>query len=246
LRPGEAEALLAACRPSPRALVEALLETGCRKGELLSLTWGQIEGMQVDGPAVTWTPKATMFLPARKTKTKTARRIPISSRLRAIWELRRLDPAGQPLPLDAFVFGTAVGDRVGNVDRAWREAVLKAHGVTPQYTQTGNLTAASRAALKTIDLHLHDLRREAGSRWLDGGMPLHAARDLLGRSNVSQTSTYLATTATSLHDAMARFESACNARATDARPGGHDGSQTATGEDERPNETAVGRNQPLM
>jgi hypothetical protein len=50
------------------------------------------------------------------------------------------------------------------------------------------------------------VRREAGSRWLDGGMPLHAVRDLLGHSNVSQTSTYLSTTSASLHDAMSRFE----------------------------------------
>lgn len=57
--------------------------------------------------------------------------------------------------------------------------VLKAHSHTPKYTGTANLTAASRAALDAIDLHFHDLRREAGSRWLEGGVPLHTIRDWL-------------------------------------------------------------------
>jgi integrase len=84
--------------------------------------------------------------------------------------------------------------------------VLKAHGHEPTYTETANLTVDSRTALDAIDLHFHDLRREAGSRWLEGGMPLHAIRDLLGHANVSQTSTYLSTTTSSLHEAMQRFE----------------------------------------
>ena len=54
-----------------------------------------------------------------------------------------------------------------------------------------NLTAASRATLATIDLHFHDLRREAGSRWLEGGVPLHTIRDWLGHTSIAQTSTYL-------------------------------------------------------
>ncbi len=191
LEAGECEALLAACGPHLRACVEAALETGCRRGELLSMQWKQIEGIEIDGSTVTWTSKAALFLPHHKTKTKTDRRIPISTRLKSILEMRRYDPAGQPHPLNAFVFGSQVGTRVEGFGRAWDTAVLKSHGHRPAYTETATLTPASRAALKAIDLHFHDLRREAGSRWLDGGMPLHAVRDLLGHSNVSQTSTYL-------------------------------------------------------
>ena len=85
-------------------------------------------------------------------------------------------------------------------------AVLKAHGQTPAYTRTGNLTADSRVAYRTIDLHFHDLRREAGSRWLEGGVPLHTIRDWLGHTNIAQTSTYLAGTIQTEHDAMRKFE----------------------------------------
>jgi integrase len=64
-------------------LVTAALETGCRKGELLSLQWRQILAREV-------------FLPAGKTKAKKTRRIPISSVLRdvlaAAGTIRRLSP----------------------------------------------------------------------------------------------------------------------------------------------------------
>jgi integrase len=68
-------------------------------------------------------------------------------------------------------------------------AVLKAHGHKPTFTKTANLSTESRAALESIDLHLHDLRREAGSRWLEGGVPLHTVRDWLGHTSIAQTST---------------------------------------------------------
>ena len=45
---------------------------------------------------------------------------------------------------------------------------------------------------KIEDLHFHDLRREAGSRWMDAGVPLATIQRWLGHANVSQTSTYLA------------------------------------------------------
>jgi integrase len=44
LESGEAERLLNACGPHLRALVEAALETGCRRGELLALQWHQVRG----------------------------------------------------------------------------------------------------------------------------------------------------------------------------------------------------------
>jgi integrase len=45
------------------------------------------------------------------------------------------------------------------------------------------LTPTSRAAYAAVGLHFHDLRREAGSRWLEGGVPLHKVRDRLGHAN---------------------------------------------------------------
>ena len=153
LADGEEARLLTACGPHLRALVEAAIETGCRKGELLSLQWQQIEGMRVEGQEVTWAPRAEIFLPHQKTKTKKDRRVPLSSRLKAILAMRRFNPKGDPMPPDAYVFGSEIGTPVDGFKRAWGTAVLKAHGHTPVYTGTGNLTPECRAALATIDLH---------------------------------------------------------------------------------------------
>jgi integrase len=235
LREGEAEALLAACGPHLRAVVECALATGMRRGEILGLRWRDVQGRE-------------LRLPAASTKTRTGRTIPISTRLAAILECRKLDPAGAPLPPEAFVFGDSLGHQVKDVGRAWESAVLRAHGRTPGYTRTANLDAASRAALAAIDLHFHDLRREAGSRWLEGGVALHTIRDWLGHVSIAQTSTYLAGTMTSQHNAMAAFEArtACNELATPDRTGHHRRPQTAAEPDETPNKTAVGRGRAIM
>jgi hypothetical protein len=60
--------------------------------------------------------------------------------------------------------------------------------------------------LKAIDLHFHDLRHEAGCRWLEAGWPLHHVQEMLGHTNLSQTSTYLHASETGLQESMRRFE----------------------------------------
>lgn len=143
-----------------RDLVIATLETGLRAGELLSLQWHQVR----------FSPRAEIFLPAQKTKAKRDRRVPISTVLRAVLEARHLDPAGEELPHDAYVFGDEVGRQRRSIRTAWRLACKRA---------------------KITGLHFHDLRREAGSRWMDAGIPLATIQRWLGHANISQTSTYL-------------------------------------------------------
>ena len=172
LQPGEEERLRLAAN-GLRDLVTAALETGCRTGELLSLQWHQVRG--------------DLFLPAGKTKAKKPRRVPISTVLRAVLDARRLDPAGDPLPPEAFVFGDEVGRRRGSIKTAWRLTCARA---------------------KIVGLHFHDLRREAGSRWMDAGVPLATIQRWLGHHNISQTSTYLAASGGGDADAMRAFEQA--------------------------------------
>jgi integrase/recombinase XerD len=57
-----------------------------------------------------------------------------------------------------------------------------------------------------VDLHLHDLRAEFGSRMLEAAVPLHLVRDALGHANVSMTSTYLRSRVDSLDAAYARLK----------------------------------------
>jgi integrase len=174
LQPGEEERLLLAAG-GLKDLIVAALETGCRRGELLSLQWHQVLGNR------------ELFLPAGKTKAKKPRRVPISTVLRAVLDARRNDPAGEPLPPDAFVLGDEVGRRRGSIKTAWRLTRKRA-----------NITG----------LHFHDLRREAGSRWMDAGVPLATIQRWLGHHNISQTSTYLAASGGGDADAMRAFDQA--------------------------------------
>jgi integrase len=182
-------------RPRLRPIVEAALETGCRRGELLSMQWWQVKDLDGRFPLIE--------LPAAKTKTKQNRAVPISNRLKAILEMRRNDPAGDPHGPQAYVFGNEIGQRRGSIKAAWRLACCRA-GI--------------------IDLRFHDLRREAGSRWLEGGVPLQIVRDWLGHANISQTSTYLDSTVKGQHEAMRRYEEARAAVGQrGATEGGHGG-----------------------
>ena len=96
------------------------------------------------------------------------------------------------LPPEAYVFGDRVGRRVGSVRKAWQTAVLKAYGHQPKWARpSGQLTLELQAIYQQIDLHFHDLRHEAASRWLETGVPLHLVRALLGHSNIATTDTYL-------------------------------------------------------
>ena len=47
---------------------------------------------------------------------------------------------------------------------------------------------------------------EAGSRWLEAGMPLHHIKEILGHANISQTDTHLNAGRLALHDSMKRFD----------------------------------------
>ena len=69
----------------------------------------------------------------------------------------------------------------------------------------GKLSPASRAALRQIDLHFHDLQHEAGSRLVEAGWPIHHVAEMLGHSDLKQTSTYLNVGRLGLQESMRRF-----------------------------------------
>ena len=162
-----------------RALIVALLSTGCRVGELLSLQWNQVRRDEEGHPR--W----VVLLPTN-TKTYKLRVIPIGTRLRAELEMRQHAPDGAAFGSEAFVFGNEVGEQVSSVKTAWRGTCRRA-GIG--------------------DLQIRDLRREFGSRLRESGASDHDVRDFLGHANISTTSRYLATTPTRLEKALANLES---------------------------------------
>lgn len=83
--------------------------------------------------------------------------VPIGQRLRAVLEMLRTDPDGDPLPPDPFVFGDEVGGRVASIKTAWHAACREA-GI--------------------VDRRFHDLRCEFACRLLESRAELHDVRDL--------------------------------------------------------------------
>jgi integrase len=81
-------------------LIIAALETGMRRGELLSLTWLDVSLSRNE-----------ITVRAENTKNNETRIVPISMNLRAVLQLIEHDPAGQRHKPTAYVFADAVGAR---------------------------------------------------------------------------------------------------------------------------------------
>ena len=97
--------------------------------------------------------------------------------------------------------GIAVRPIVFSEWRSWdkrrTESMSPPHGgvyLLAHCNSGASVGTAWRAACRragVAGLRMHDLRREAGSRWVDTGVPLHLVQRWLGHANTSQTSTYL-------------------------------------------------------
>lgn len=79
---------------------------------------------------------------------------------------------------EALVFSDEAGEPIGRFRTAWVTAVLKAHGVKPEWTSYNwtALTPACQQEFRRINLHWHHLRHEYASRLVERGVPLAAAR----------------------------------------------------------------------
>jgi len=208
LAAGEEEKLLAAAPPRLQRLIVGALETGCRSGELFGLQWRDVNLARKE-----------IRLPAAKTKDQEFRVIPISARLAAVLEMAKTDPAGETFGPDDFVFGDEIGEQAKTAKKMWTTCVLKAHGLKPKWSGANQLDAESAEHYRAIDLHFHDLRHEAGSRWLEAGIPIHHVQDILGHADVKTTSIYLNATATGLHESIRRFDEARQLCKKDAKKG---------------------------
>jgi integrase len=197
---GQERRLLASAGPRLQNLIIAALETCCRRGELLSLQWRDVN-----------LNRGELTVRGEKAKDGDTRVLPISSRLAAVLKMAKTDPGGEDYKPHHFVFGE-VGQQIDNVKRAWETCVLKAHGYEPVWQKIG-LAPASRAALKAINLHFHDLRHEGASRLLEAGWPIHHVQEMLGHTSLEQTSTYLNVEPGGLRESMRRTDeirSRCN------------------------------------
>jgi len=118
LEDGEEERLLAASGTHLRACIEATLDTGMRRAEILGLQWKHVNLRE-----------RVIHLPATVAKTETARMVLFSPRLAAIMEMRQLGPDGEPNGAEAFVFGDETGGQIKSFKTAWKLTCQRA-GIT--------------------------------------------------------------------------------------------------------------------
>jgi integrase len=179
-------------------LLTTLMETGARVGELLALQWKDVhfdtKTLHIRGVEVG----------AGKTGE---RKIEISEVLVPVLLDRQLDPAGKKFKLTAYVFGDAYGDRLTSVKKAWATTLLRASRIEPRWTEKGDYDAATRAQLRDINKHIHDIRHEAACRWLESGLwNLDQIRIRLGHTTIAQTATYLHVEAGSARTAQQAYD----------------------------------------
>jgi integrase len=155
--------LLLALSAHVRDFITFLMDSGCRKGEAMELTWDRI----------TWQgDRAVVRLFATDTKANRSRQVPLTMRGSAI--LRRLR---ERYPDATYVFQyeeRGETRRIGNPRKAFE-------------------TALTRAAVKPCggdDFHIHDCRHHFASRLAQKGATLTEIRDLLGHADIKMTLRY--------------------------------------------------------
>jgi integrase len=135
LEVGEEARLLEALETRYGRVARFALATGMRRGEILSLTWRNVD----------WTGRVAL-LPL--TKNGEARRVPLSSAAIQVLEEVRIEPV-QSIKGVVFEMNPIA------LDKAWRKACKQA---------------------TVVDLHFHDLRHEAISRFFELGLnPMEVA-----------------------------------------------------------------------
>ncbi len=198
----EERQLLDAAPEHLRPMIVTALDAGLRRGEMLALTWADVDAKP-----------GWLRLRGDTTKSGKTRWVPVATaRLTGTLKFLRIDLDGRRRNGDAPVFADQDGAPLSFPVAAWHSTILRAHGIEPK--QVGGpkggqrLTSECREALRRIDLHWHDLRHEYASRLVEHGVPLSQVRDLLGHASIVTTERYDNQRPEALFEAARRLETA--------------------------------------
>ena len=197
LHDGELEALDAACdatrTPWLKPLIYLAIDTAMRKGELLLMKWSDVN--LTDGH---------IFIPAVNTKTSKARTVPISPRARE--NLESLMPPEL---------------KAGSASRKLAAALNKrVFPITPNAAKLSWQRTLKRANIQ--DLHFHDLRHEATSRFFEMGLDTMEVAAITGHETLQMLKRYTHIKTRRLVDRMAWPDDAKRSRAvSDSTQPGH-------------------------
>lgn len=109
ISPEEEQRLMDAANPVVRQLIVAALDTGMRRGELLALTFGDIDST-----------RGFIHVRAEHAKSKKSRMVPIATtRLRTLLAFLRMDGENQEKPTGALVFTRGDAEALKSFRTAW-------------------------------------------------------------------------------------------------------------------------------
>jgi len=140
----EERALLAAAEPDPdvRDLIVVALDTGGRRSELLSLTWGDID-----------IPGGSMTLHTRKRRKAHEREVPMTMRVVEVLKRRKETGMARPWPWSADSLA-AEGGRIGSRGRGGNSRTDPERGIYPRPRADGSTVYDVRLKLSGKLVHV--------------------------------------------------------------------------------------------
>jgi len=163
----EIDCLLNACDKHLKPIVTFALNTGCRRGEILGLTWDRVDLKHG-------------FILLDDTKSGKRREIPINATVRAVLQgiVRRLDVSY------VFVNPETVKERPPVKEGG------KKRPASGRYFDVKKSFATACRKAKLQDFHFHDLRHTFASQLVMNGVDITTVSKLLGHANLTMTLRY--------------------------------------------------------
>ena len=163
----EIQKLLAVAPQHLKEVIICAVNTGMRRGELLSLKWEQVRNG---------------FIYLQNTKTDEPRQIPINDTLGELFkEIKKRNPAGR------YVF-TYQNGKKSEVKQVGNLKVLKFNDEPMLETKHSFETAVKKAGIEHC--RFHDLRHTFASHLLMNGASLKDVQELLGHKTIEMTLRY--------------------------------------------------------
>lgn len=163
--------LISACPVHLREIVICALNTGMRRGEILTLKWSQIRNG---------------FIYLEKTKTNESRQIPVNDTLAQLFKsIRKRQQLRSEYVFTYVNCGEAMKNPLKNADSP---KLLKCEGMPVSEVKNAFRTACRRAEID--DFRFHDLRHTFASQMILRGASLKVVQELLGHKNISMTMRY--------------------------------------------------------
>src|SRR6185295_2232704 len=106
-----------------KPLIVTALDAGLRRGEMLAMTWADVDARP-----------GWLRLRGETTKSGKTRWVPVATtRLKAVLDFLRFDADGSQKPSSAPVCSNEAGESLKYFRSAWIITVLKAHGLSPEW-----------------------------------------------------------------------------------------------------------------